>query len=174
VVEIASPAILEITRLFYSTANISLINTPDNLASHGMPLGALKSESLEALLWMFRFVARRFITKPSNAAVQLKSSYSDSLSQEYEAVRETTFILSEWPERLLDAVYQNISSQTGGSTSSTSVQLLTGLTQPTMPQLFQQIGHAFIESSRLLHSEQCKVDEQTLEHARLRVGSCCY
>lgn len=174
VTEIASPEVLELTRLVYGTANIFLIGVPDSDTSIKLPLEELKSESLSALLWMIDIVARNFEVEPANASAPLKNSYSDRLSQEYEAVRATAFHLMDWPERFLGGIYQNLASRTGSDKYETSLKLLTALTRQKVPQILQQIGYAFIDSATKVHGAPFKVDEQTLKHARQMVATCCY
>jgi len=170
-VEIAAEEVLEITKLIYSTANISLIDVPARSTYQGMPIAALQSESLDALLWMFRCTARSLIFEPSSPSAQLMHSYSDCLLHEHGAVLATAYILREWPDRILERVYQ-LSSHSMGVSSTKSSQLLISLARPFMPQLFQQVAHAFIESSLLLYGERARVSEQTYKQASLIIGTC--
>ena len=169
VVDIAAPEVLELVRLLYATANVSLLAAPNEAEPSLMPLAALRSERLSALIWMFSYISRSFPCETEVLSTNRRSGYENRLGAEYQDVLETAHFLSEWPERLLENVYMKVTSK---SQYLATKSMLMGLSAPKMPVLFQQIGNAFIESARLIHGLDYKVDRQTLEHARLKVGTC--
>jgi len=171
-IEIAAQEVLELVRLLYTTANISLSALPDENSPISMPMGALKSESLSALIWMFSFIGRDFTETESPPSRKDRSGYENRLGAEYLEVLKTADFLNDWPERLLDAIYKNIASRTSKTPYLAANNMLLRLTSSKMPVLFQQIGQALMESARVIHGLDFRVDSQTLEHAKLRVSTC--
>ena len=170
-VEVVTPEVQVLVRLLYSKANISLLALPDEAKNSSMPLAALQSESLSALIWMFSFISRNCV-ETERPTSHVQGDCESRVSAEYLDVLKTADFLSDWPERLLDAVYLKILSRTNKGSYLAANYTLMGLASSKMPLLFQQIGKAFIESARLVHGLDFKVDSQTLEHARLKVGAC--
>lgn len=171
-VEVAAPEVLELVRLLYSKANISLLALHDEAKNRGIPLAALQSESLSALIWMFSFISRNFCIESERPTSHVQGDDESRVSAEYLDVLKTANFLRDWPERLLDAVYIKIISRTNKGSYLAANGMLISLSSPKMPLLFQQIGNAFIESARLVHGLDFKVDSQTLEHAKMKVGAC--
>jgi hypothetical protein len=166
-VEIAAQDVLELVRLLYTTANISLLALPDEASPISMPMGALKSESLSALIWMFSFISRIGIERSN-----VREENQSLLGTEYMDVLKTVYFLAEWPERLLEAIYIKTSNRTGKTPYVSTKGVLVTLSSPKMPLLFQQLGQALMESARVIHGLDFRVDNQTLEHAKLKVSTC--
>ena len=170
ITEQASVEVLELCKLLYSTANISLLTLPEDTSDSGMPIWALKSENLSTLIWMFSFISKRFWIKSNNPLHQFPMDYSGRLNKEYLDVQKTAYFLCEWPDRLFDEMRMEISKSASNSRSLSADVLFKGLTHTKMPLLFRQIGTAFIESATILNVKRTEVDSRALEHAKLKVA----